>query len=131
LNAHYHDCNKPIFVYLGYFVIFFNVVSVSISDFLIKVSLCIAYHAELERQPLIFVMKMDETELIHNQKFERVSITFMNKVLDNSMTPDSIKYDGLGQFTIQWHLAGDMKPIKALYGLQSGANANFFCIYCN
>jgi len=146
----------------------------------LKNKVCFAFLAELQGKPLIFVMKMDEAQIIYNQKMERISITFMNRALDESLTVDSDRYfsvqsereiwpigcfqvpkenfeilhaifnltkipttmqaqesgqvlkvDGVGEFTVQWHLAADMKTIKALYGLQSGPNATFCCIYCN
>lgn len=52
--------------------------------------LCIG--AELQGQPLIFVLKLDEAELVHDQKMERVSITLMNMALDTSLDPNSLEY---------------------------------------
>jgi len=37
-------------------------------------------------------MKMDEAQIIHNQKLERISITFMNRALHDSLTPTSDYY---------------------------------------
>lgn len=125
-------------------------------------------------------MKIDEAEIIHNQKIERMSITLMNRALHDSLPKNSDRYfsvqseqeiwpvgcfqvpkesfeilhailtltqiptiiqaqdngqvlkvDGVGEFIVEWHIAAGMKTIKALYGLNSGANATFCCIYCN
>lgn len=37
---------------------------------------------ELRGAPLVFVMKLDEAEIVNGKKFERVSITLMNRALD-------------------------------------------------
>lgn len=36
----------------------------------------------------------------------------------------------IGSFKVEWHLSANMKTIKSLYGLSSGANATHCCIYC-
>jgi hypothetical protein len=46
----------------------------------------------VQGDPLIFVPKLDEAEIIHAQKLERVSITLMNRALDPSILPGSPKY---------------------------------------
>jgi len=122
---------------------------------------------------------MDEAEIVYGEKLERMSITIMNRALDEEITKDSEKYfsvqseheiwpigcfrvpkenyevlkwvleqtsipslveaqnsgqvlevEGVGSFQVEWHLASDMKTIKALYGLSNGANAKHCCIYC-
>ena len=37
---------------------------------------------ELNGKPLIFVIKLDEVEIVYGQKLERVSLTLMNCALD-------------------------------------------------
>ena len=49
-------------------------------------------NAELAGKPLIFVIKLDEAEIVHYQKLERVSITIMNCVLNPDITIDSPDY---------------------------------------
>ena len=49
-------------------------------------------NAELAGKPLIFVIKLDEAEIVHNQKLERVRITIMNRVLNLDITVDSPNY---------------------------------------
>ena len=137
--------------------------------------------AELQGKPLIFVLKLDEAEIVHGVKMERVSITVMNRALDSSIDLDSDRYfsvqakreiwpiaafqipcethailrwvfnltkipavikaqgagqllevNGIGSFAVEWHIAADMKTIKAIYGLsQPGPNSPECCIYCN
>ena len=45
--------------------------------------------AEVGDEPLTFVLKLDEAEIMHGKKFERVSISLMNRALD----PEVIKND--------------------------------------
>jgi hypothetical protein len=37
---------------------------------------------ELYGKPLIFVLKLDEAEILHGKKFEKVSLTLLNWALD-------------------------------------------------
>jgi len=37
--------------------------------------------AELDNKPLVFVLKMDEAEIVKGDKQERISITIMNHTL--------------------------------------------------
>jgi len=50
------------------------------------------WFAEVQGDPLIFVLKLDEAEIVHAQKLERVSITLMNRALDPSISPMDPKY---------------------------------------
>lgn len=38
---------------------------------------------------------------------------------------------GVGSFPVEWHLACDMKTIKSVYGLKTGANSVQSCINCD
>lgn len=49
-------------------------------------------YAELAGKALIFALKLDEAEIIHSQKFERISITLMNRALNPKMTPTHPEY---------------------------------------
>lgn len=122
---------------------------------------------------------MDEAEIVHAEKLERISITLMNRTLDPEIAKNDDRYfsvqsereiwpigcfrvpkenhevlnwvfnqtsipslisaqnagqlldvPNVGSFTVQWHLSADMKTIKSLYGLSSGANSTYCCIYC-
>ena len=37
---------------------------------------------------------------------------------------------GIGSFTIEWHLAGNLKTLKCMYNTSKGANAKSPCMYC-
>lgn len=135
--------------------------------------------SELAGEPLKFCIKLDEAEIVHAQKLERVSITFMNRALNTEITRQSPQFiavqsereiwpigcfqvpkesyeildwvfkqtripalvsaqeagqklhiPGIGDFNVEWHLSGDMKSIKCMYGLPHGACASQRCIYC-
>jgi hypothetical protein len=47
---------------------------------------------ELYGKPLIFVLKLDEAEILHGKKFERVSLILMIRALDPKTQKDSSKY---------------------------------------
>ena len=128
---------------------------------------------------LKFVLKLDESEIVKNQKLERVSLTLMNRALDAVIRPGDPRYfsvqsendiwwladfevpketheilklffnltnipaiiesqnagqilhvDGLGDYNVEWHLAGDLKTLKCMFGISNGANAGFPCLYC-
>ena len=38
--------------------------------------------------------------------------------------------DGHGIFKVEWHLAGDLKTLKCLFGCDTGASAKLTCLYC-
>jgi len=48
--------------------------------------------AEVGDKPLVFVLKMDETEILYGRKFESVSLTLMNCTLDSSIQKTDDKY---------------------------------------
>ena len=39
-------------------------------------------HVDPGEKPLIYVIKLDEAEIIHEHKFERINMTMMNRALD-------------------------------------------------
>jgi len=45
---------------------------------------------EVGDQPLIFVIKMDEAEIIHAKKLERISISIMNRALNPEITNERL-----------------------------------------
>lgn len=51
--------------------------------------------AEVGNKPLVFVLKMDEAEIMHGRKFERVSLTLMNRALDASIDKTDDMYNFL------------------------------------
>lgn len=50
------------------------------------------YVTELVGKPLIFVLNLDEAEIVQSQKLERVSITLMNRALNPDITIGSEEY---------------------------------------
>ena len=132
---------------------------------------------ELRGEPLIFVLKLDEAELMHGKKFEPVSLTLMNRALNLDIQRTNEKYfsmqskqeiwsivafqvekelykvlswvfgrtkfpglisaqsngqilhiDEVGDFNVQWHMAANMKTIKAMYNLKNGSGCRMHCI---
>ena len=55
----------------------------------------------------LFVIKLDESEIVKGQKMECVSITLMNRALDPRVTPKDPKY-----FSVQ----SEMSNQKMIYG---------------
>lgn len=135
--------------------------------------------AECNGGPLIFVLKLDEAEVQQGKKYERVSLTLMNRALDPAIQKNDDRYfsvqseqeiwpiacfqvgkesfdvldwvfkktkfpevieaqsngqelcvDGVGSFTVEWHMSADMKTIKCMHGLQHGPSSKMNCIYC-
>lgn len=130
-------------------------------------------YAEVGAGPLIFVLEMDEAEIVKGQKQERMSITLMNRALNDphllridprffsvqsereiwpigtfqvvkeshqclkwvlEQTPipevidaqsagEKLIVENVGEFSVEWHLACDMKTVKCLYGFSHGANS--------
>jgi hypothetical protein len=48
--------------------------------------------AELQGKLLIFILKLDESEIVYGQKLERVSITLMNRALNPDIGKGSLLY---------------------------------------
>ena len=38
--------------------------------------------------------------------------------------------DGLGGYSVKWHLAGDLKTLKCMFGISNGEIAGFPYLYC-
>ena len=38
--------------------------------------------------------------------------------------------ENTGSFTVEWHLAGDLKTLKCMYNIAKGANSKSPCLYC-
>lgn len=41
-----------------------------------------------------------------------------------------LEVEGMGQYKVEWHLAGDLKTLKCMYNVSKGANSNSPCLYC-
>ena len=68
--------------------------------------------AELQGKPLIFVLKLDEAELVHGVKMERFSITIMNRALDSSIDPESDRYFSIQAEREVWPIAAFQIPCE-------------------
>lgn len=128
---------------------------------------------------ILFVLKLDEAQILKCQKMERISISIMNRSLEYSQnrrdTPgfkvqsemelwwigsaqvpveshetlrwlfshttipsimerqvagEPLEVDGVGNFTVEWHLSADLKALKSMFGMCGGANTKYPCIYC-
>lgn len=51
-----------------------------------------SYCAECNGRPLVFVLKLDEAEVLREKKFERVSLTLMNRALDPEIQRNDERY---------------------------------------
>lgn len=58
----------------------------------------------------MFCIKLDEAEVVHAQKFERVSLTLMNRALDSSIDPKSEKYFSVQSEREVWPIAAFQIP---------------------
>lgn len=43
---------------------------------------------------------------------------------------EKLHVEGIGDFKVEWHLAGDLKTLKCMYNIGKGANCKSPCIYC-
>ena len=44
--------------------------------------------------------------------------------------PPTLQVGGFGMYKIEWHVVGDLKTLKCLYGYSLGVNTKFTCLYC-
>lgn len=66
--------------------------------------------AELGGQRLIFCLKLDEAEIVHAQKMERVSLTLMNRALNGNLDPKSEEYFSVQSEREIWPIASFQVP---------------------
>ena len=59
--------------------------------------------------------------------FERSPIP---NVIDAQLKGELLHVEGFGSFNIEWHMSGDLKTLKCMFGVEIGANATHPCIYC-
>ena len=72
--------------FLHYYI---NFVSKYLLQMLKFLSICVA---EVGDNLLIFVIKLDEAEIVHSQKLERVSVILMKRALDSSIDKNDPRY---------------------------------------
>ena len=61
--------------------------------------------AEIGDDPLKFVLKLYEAEIMHGKKFERVSITLMNRALDREVIKNDERYFSVQSEQEIWPIA--------------------------
>lgn len=52
------------------------------------------------------------------------------EVIRRQSNGEIMHVDGYGDFNVEWHLAGDLKALKCMYGVSNAANAKFPYLYC-
>src|SRR5579875_3209738 len=57
------------------------------------------------KQPLVFVLKMDEAEIIHGRKFETMNLMLMNHAFDTSIQKNDDKYFSVQSEIEIWPIA--------------------------
>ena len=72
--------------------------------------MCFFAISELQGKPLIFVLKLDEAEIIYGQKMERLSITLMNRALNTDIDPNSEEYFSVQSELEIWPIASFQVP---------------------
>jgi hypothetical protein len=60
---------------------------------------------EIGGNPLIFVLKLDDAEITRGKKYERLSITLMNRALDPTVALDDEKYFSVQSEQEIWPIA--------------------------
>ena len=58
------------------------------------------------------------------------NLTEIPDVIRRQSNGEKLHVDGYGDFIVEWHLAGDLKTLKCMYGVSNAANAKFPCLYC-
>ena len=66
--------------------------------------------AELQGDPLIFALKLDEAEIVHGVKMERVSIILMNRALNNTIDQSSPEFFSVQSDREIWPIAAFQIP---------------------
>ena len=51
-------------------------------------------------------------------------------IIDRQTKGEKLIVDGIGDFVVEWHLAGDLKTLKCMYNVSKRANSKTPCLYC-
>ena len=51
-------------------------------------------------------------------------------IIENQNLGESLDVDGVGSFTVEWHLSVNLKALKAMFRICGGANTKYTCLYC-
>lgn len=57
------------------------------------------------------------------------SLTQIPNVVHNQSIGNLLHVEGFGDYSVEWHLAGDLKTLKCMFGISNAANARFPCLY--
>ena len=56
--------------------------------------------------------------------------TGISDIISLQNNGQTLHVEGIGEFTVEWHMARDLKTLKCMLGCKLGANTLFPCIYC-
>ena len=48
------------------------------------------------------------------------SHTTIPSIMQNQVVGEPLEVDGIGSFTIEWHLSADLKMLKSMFGMRNG-----------
>ena len=51
-------------------------------------------------------------------------------VIKRQSDGETLHVEGYGDYNVEWHLAGDLKTLKCMYGCSNAANARMPCLFC-
>ena len=57
------------------------------------------------------------------------SHTTIPSIMQSQVAGEPLEVEGIGSFTVEWHLSADLKTLKSMFGMSGGANAKYPCIY--
>lgn len=66
----------------------------------------------------------------HDILFWIFSKTEYPEIIKNHMSDTPLNVPGIGDFKVEWHLAGDLKLLKCMFNVSHGANSKHPCLYC-
>ena len=56
--------------------------------------------------------------------------THIPTVIDKQCRGEKLSVPDVGDFSIEWHMAGDLKTLKCMYNISGGATSKAPCLYC-
>ena len=57
-------------------------------------------------------------------------LTGYPNVIKRKSDGETLHVEGYGDFNVEWHLVGDLKTLKCMYGYSNVANARMPCLFC-
>lgn len=73
-------------------------------------------------------MQVDKED--HELLFWAFHQTPIPAVIDRQSKGQTLIVAGVGEFSVEWHMAGDLKTLKCMYNVGKGANSKSPCLYC-